>query len=145
MCSPHTASRTICPDCQSKKLTNDPDSELKKLAPKLAQEPIKVPDPKLSIVPAALPVPTADQRMGIRNLLDKHFDDSAGRFLDGMSDRAIGEKVGIGAAVVKQIREAAYGPEKNDPEIDWLMNELELIKARVKTFHERLDEVLRRK
>lgn len=62
--------------------------------------------------------PTQDQRLRIRALLDKHFDDAKGFYLDGYSDQRIGAEVNVPWAIVQKIREAAYGPIKGDPELD---------------------------
>lgn len=72
---------------------------------------------------------TNDQRVLIRNLLDKHFDDAVGTYLDSMSDAAIAEKAGVPRVVVERIREAAYGPIKVDPEIQAIRTELAALKA----------------
>lgn len=53
---------------------------------------------------------TSDQRLAIRALLDKHFDDKAGVYLDGQTDERIAEAVKVPRIHVERIREAAYGP-----------------------------------
>ena len=58
--------------------------------------------------------PTQDQRLAIRNLLDRHFDDKAGCYIDGYSDQMIGKEAGVPWAMVTTIREAAYGPIRQD-------------------------------
>ena len=60
--------------------------------------------------------PTIEERIKIRNLLDQHFDDSAGYYLDDMSDQKIGAEVNVPWAIVARMREAAYGPIRTDPE-----------------------------
>lgn len=65
---------------------------------------------------------TQEQRMKIRSLLDKHFDDKEGCYLPGddgsaMSDQAIGTAVGVPWGEVTKIREAAYGRIMVDPAI----------------------------
>lgn len=89
--------------------------------------------PKQEATMATPPIPireaTNDQRVLIRNLLDKHFDDAVGTFLDGMSDAAIAEKAAVPRVVVERIREAAYGPIKVDPEIQAIRTELAAVKA----------------
>jgi hypothetical protein len=74
----------------------------------------------------AVPNPTAtsDQRMRVWGYLDKHFDDSAGLYLDGMSDQKIAEAVKVPRIIVERMREAAYGPIRINPEIVALRNEL---------------------
>ncbi len=92
--------------------------------------------------PAALPVPTTEQRAAIRNLLDHHFDDGIGRFLDGMSDQKIAEKLGLPAVHVKTIREAAYGPEKADPELVNHQTEVERLSRDLASVKARLEKAL---
>jgi hypothetical protein len=80
---------------------------------------------------------TQAQRMQIRSLLDKHFDDKEGCYLvsdDGapMSDQAIGSMVGVPWGEVTKIREAAYGKILVDPAIAALraqMDELHRVVA----------------
>ena len=60
---------------------------------------------------------TPQERVKIRAMLDKHFDDSAGQWLDGYSDQRAGEEIGVPWALLTRIREAAYGPIRVDPEI----------------------------
>lgn len=105
--------RTYCPQCAGpRKKVETPKPE----AP--------VPTPPIPIREA-----TNDQRVLIRNLLDKHFDDAVGTFLDGMTDATIAEKAGVPRVVVERIREAAYGPIKVDPEIQAIRTELTALKA----------------
>lgn len=68
--------------------------------------------------------PTADQRLQIRSALDKHFDDSKGRYLEGMTDEKIAEHLKVPRIFVTNIREAAYGPLLSNPEIDALREEI---------------------
>lgn len=148
----------LCPKCQAKKLPNNPEEDLAKFAQRQAAA-LNPPNPigdtpmaatesqseeqivitKLSLVPRA---PTVEQRAKIRNLLDNHFDDSIGRFLDGMSDRAIGEKVNVPAVVVRQIREAAYGAEKADPELASLADAIERMEKDLVALKDRVAKAL---
>lgn len=59
-----------------------------------------------------------EHRLRIRDLLDKHFDDSLGRYLDGYSDQKVADEVMVPRAHVEGIRETAYGPIRNPPELD---------------------------
>lgn len=67
---------------------------------------------------------TPQERVKIRAVLDKQFDDGAGCWLDGYSDQKAGEEVGVPWAIVTRIREAAYGPIRVDPEVAGLRAEL---------------------
>lgn len=78
--------------------------------------------------------PTPDQRMKIRGFLDKHFDDAAGVYLDGVSDHKIAEQVGVARRVVETMRETAYGPIRVAPEIMELRNELANARNQIEQF-----------
>jgi hypothetical protein len=67
---------------------------------------------------------TQQERLKIRAILDKHFDDNAGCWLDGYSDQKAGEEAAVPWAIVTRIREAAYGPIRVDPEVAGLRAEL---------------------
>jgi len=67
---------------------------------------------------------TPQERVKIRAVLDKSFDDAAGCWLDGYSDQKAGEEIGVPWAIVTRIREAAYGPIRVDPEVAGLRAEL---------------------
>ncbi|MFM2150274.1 MAG: hypothetical protein RLZZ187_2580 [Pseudomonadota bacterium] len=68
--------------------------------------------------------PTQQERIKIRQVLDQHFDDEAGCWLNGYSDQKAGEEIGLPWAMVTRIREAAYGPIRVDPEVAALRAEL---------------------
>lgn len=70
---------------------------------------------------------TINQKAAVRLLLDKHFDDAAGQYLDGYTDQKIGAEASVPWASVKQLRELAYGPLREPAE-------LEKLRADVKAF-----------
>ena len=110
---PKKHGRTYCPKCAgARKAQAAPNHEAPMTTP-----------------PIPIREATNDQRVLIRNLLDKHFDDAVGTFLDGMSDAAIAEKAAVPRVVVERILEAAYGPIKVDPEIQAIRTELAAVKA----------------
>lgn len=118
---PFRKTNVHCPKCKGKgQKANDPDSELRKVVP-MTVTPIKpatVPAAQVSSLAATPPEvrePTPDQRVAIRGLLDKHFDDSAGMYLDAMTDQRVAELAGVPRLVVERLREAAYGPIRVDP------------------------------
>lgn len=115
---PFRRSVSYCPACRVRP-KNDPNSELKKVIPMA-----KAPEPVAAIREA-----TPQQRTTIRNYLDKHFDDAAGTYLDGMSDQKIAEAVNVPRMIVERMRDTAYGPIKVDPEIQAIRTELATIKA----------------
>jgi hypothetical protein len=75
--------------------------------------------------------PTIEERIKIRTMLDKHFDDSTGTYLDGMSDQVIGQSENIPWAIVAKIREAAYGPIRTDPEVVALTRRIEQLTSQL--------------
>ena len=94
--------KTFCPKCLQQKPKTDTDSELRKV----------VTMPPTLVLPKE---PTPDQRLAVRNMLDKSFDDKAGMYLDGMTDQVIAERAGVPRVIVERIREVGYGPIKVDP------------------------------
>ena len=105
------------------------------------------PDPKPQAKPPPAEVPpmtdqqpreaSPQERVKIRSILDKHFDDGAGQWLDGYSDQRAGEEIGVPWALVTRIREAAYGPIRVDPELAAVKTELIQIGRELTTLTER--------
>lgn len=135
--------RTMCPGCQ-KRHPNDVDSELQKVVPMPVLNKvlpmIQTPQPK---------EPTSDQRVMIRNHLDKHFDDKLGCYYDGMTDQKIADAAGVGRAVVERLREVGYGPIRMDPEetamrgeISDLKSEASQLQGKINALAARLDKHL---
>lgn len=98
-------------------------AELKR--PALQAAIVPLPQPKESApvtsAPPSSPQPRAlspDERAKVRRELDAHFDDSVGMYLGGENDQRIGERLGLPWAAVAQMREAAYGPIRTDPEVE---------------------------
>jgi hypothetical protein len=116
---PWKKNRCYCPKCAGpqSKPKNNPDSEIRKVIP-------------LSISPVPREV-TADQKQRTRALLDKHFDDGVGMYLDGMSDQRVAEVVGVPRVIVEQIRDAAYGPIKVDPMLAETRQEIAALKQKI--------------
>lgn len=83
----------------------------------------------IALVPAPARKLNADERLQVRGLLDKHFDDSKGEYLDDVSDAKIGEMVNVPWALVSAIREAAYGPIRVDPEFTALTKRVDVLDA----------------
>lgn len=72
-----------------------------------------------------------EERTRVRALLDGHFDDAVGRYIDGYSDQRIGAELDIPWLRVQEIRELAYGPIKEDPVVVELREELSIIRKRL--------------
>jgi DNA-directed RNA polymerase subunit RPC12/RpoP len=107
-----------------------------------AKRDVEAQSPKMFIVPkedtmavasaATLPVLTHHQRTRIRDLLDKHFDDKVGAYLDSYSDQRIGQELSVPWLSVRGIREAAYGEIKRDPEVDALHRMMDDVKTSIR-------------
>lgn len=130
--------KVYCPDCKVTATTNDVNSELRNIdidLPAIVSAPAQQQEMELasaSVVTALTVAPprpiTTDERVGVRNALDMHFDDKKGVYLDDMSDAAIAAKLGIPRIHVETIRESAYGPIKIDAETAAIFKEIEDLK-----------------
>jgi hypothetical protein len=140
----------LCPACLAAKPPNDTDSELTKRMSRMAaaavspfpQQPA-APNPAPAPVPASPPKPTPtsvlasaspDQRRKVRLALEEHFDDKSGTYLGGMNDQRIADAVGIPRAIVEGLREAAFGPIRENPAITKLRDELAGFAERLETW-----------
>lgn len=87
-------------------------------------------------IPKADPVPpvgalTPDQRRKVREHLDEQFDDVKGQYTAGWSDQEIGRRVNVPWALVKDLREAAYGELMEAPEVAGLRLDIARVEARL--------------
>lgn len=121
-------SRATCPRClAASRARAKGESPAPKPIPPAMVARAAIPAPTETTMPDPKPVmreATPQERVKIRGVLDKHFDDGAGCWLDGYSDQKAGEEVGVPWAIVTRIREAAYGPIRVDPEVVGLRAEL---------------------
>lgn len=116
--------RCKCPRHVSKRNATDTDSELRKHEAKM----------KNGVVPLPAPVPrepTPDQRALIRKLIEKHFDEDRGCYLDGYDDEKVAVEAASPRAVVEKMRDAAYGPIKVSQEMLGLERDLAACKKRL--------------
>lgn len=67
---------------------------------------------------------TVDEKVKVRNLLDRFFDDAAGNYIGGYSDQRIGEECSVPWASIAALRDMAYGPLKSNPEVEAIRAEL---------------------
>ena len=140
--------KVLCPDCRkAPAYRTRRDAELDSVVMTALPAPLTIEGHAEEVVKEAAFMPkelTQDQRMQIRNLLDKHFDDKAGCYLVGddgtaESDQSIGETVGIPWGEVTKIREAAYGKILIDPVVASLRSQLAGIEAEVAKIRHALD------
>jgi len=61
---------------------------------------------------------TANEKARVRRLLDSHFDDQLGRYIDNYDDERVSKETNIPRAFVSEYRELAYGPLKADPAVE---------------------------
>jgi len=122
--------RVLCPGCLQEK------------HPRRLHAVTKIPATTPETKPAAAPParPSADPkdatpevRAKIRRMLDGHFDEGKGCYIDGYSDQKIGQELNIPWAIVANLREIGYGPIRVDPAVAAL--EAELAEARNQRNH----------
>ena len=117
-CDAWFATATRCPACLSRKSAGEkPNKDIK-----MTDKPREI---------------THGERMKIRAILDKHFDDAAGYWLDSYSDQRAGEEAGVPWAHVTKIREAAYGPIRLDPALMALKEEVSTLAREMATLVEK--------
>ncbi|MBF0326904.1 MAG: hypothetical protein HQL42_17785 [Alphaproteobacteria bacterium] len=143
-CDKNRPRRTLCPDCKARPRVA-PKPELSKspvpLRPVVTKPvfPIVMETPMTSVRPA-----TPDERMRIRHKLDEVFDDSKGMYLDGYSDQRVADGLNLPRKMIEQIREAAYGPIRTDPEIEQLRTDIASLVSQASTLANRLADVEKR-
>ena len=74
---------------------------------------------------------TPAERHQVRLKLDNHFDDAVGRYIDGYSDQRVGAELDIPWATIRDIRELAYGPLREDDRVVALRLDLDKVKQQV--------------
>lgn len=131
--------RCYCPKHKNQKRRVDPEALIKKLpALRTPAAPMEV---KMATTIAGTPgilgvaagEPTTADKGRIRQLLDKHFDDSKGMYIDGYTDQRIGQELNLPWGAVAKVREAAYGPLKQDPEVASIKSEISRITSQLNT------------
>ncbi len=120
-----------CPACTASKRKRNT-----KVIP--MSEKAAVPAPAAAMMPRHL---TPDEKAQVRRLLDANFDDTKGLYLDGYSDRRIGEECKVPASSVAHLRELAYGSIRSDPEVEALRRDIEALQQRAATLSEDLGRV----
>lgn len=114
----HGSTRAECPRCQNQRRERAKGEK---------------PGPKAEVImlqPVTKPL-TPDQRLRIRALLDKHFDDGAGRYLDGYTDQRVADELKVARVHVETIREAAYGAIRVPPEMEAAERAVAALEARL--------------
>lgn len=133
----HKPTAVFCPKCQGP--TKKPENALLNLPSN------NIPETKvieMTVKPVEIRQPTNEERVRIRNYLDKSFDDAAGCYLDDMNDARIAELVGVPRVVVERLRETAYGPLLLTPEMVKLRVEMGTLKEDIARLTARAAELL---
>lgn len=108
---------------------------------------VPMPDPtprRIQAVPDKPREATQTERLHIRALLDKTFDDGVGSYLSGYSDEKVAEELKVPRIFVERIREAAYGPIRVDPELAAIKQEMAGLLANQRELAERLAALAKR-
>jgi hypothetical protein len=128
---PYSKKGCICPNCNKRGHPKQP----KPIQP--SQEEVVEVQAQLSLSPtqedvddmqATLRDLTPDERARVRHLLDHHFDDTSGRYLEGYTDKKVGEEANVPWAAVKKLRDAAYAPLREDERLTEIRDELDKLK-----------------
>jgi hypothetical protein len=119
-----------CPKCVAKRAArrHDPDELLKRRQKEMATvTPIKpgadVPKVASDEAVAAVREPTMREMRDIMAALDSHFDDKAGAYAKGWTDRRIAEELNLPMAMVTRIRREAFGELRAATDIEALRAE----------------------
>ena len=74
---------------------------------------------------------TSDERQKVRHLLDTYFDDKVGGYIENYTDQRIGRECEVPWATVREIRETAYGPIREDARLAAIKGELARLEKQV--------------
>ncbi|MCW2242214.1 hypothetical protein [Azospirillum canadense] len=122
--------RTKCPACAKPKRASRAESHPEQNVVTLRQEPENMKQNTAQKPAEAVREPTLDEAAAIVKKLDECFED--GRYLDGGSDRKVGETLGLPWALVAKVREKFRGPIKEDPAVVSLRADIDRVEATVK-------------
>lgn len=113
---PYHKRGNLCPKCQKGEQVMPQKPTLVAVQPEvqMAQTPIQGPRTGL----------TTEERFKVRQLLDQHFDDKLGAYLNQYSDQRIGMELELPWKLVFDLREMAYGPIREDPRIAQIRNDM---------------------
>lgn len=73
----------------------------------------------------------SDERGRVRHLLDKYFDDKVGGYIENYTDQRIGRECDVPWATVREIRETAYGPIREDARLTAIKVEIDRLEKQV--------------
>lgn len=137
--APLRSERATCPRCLA--------ARKRRAAGESPSTVVMATTPSAEIILMAQPSPvtprplTADQRLKIRALLDKQFDDAKGCYLDGYSDQRVATEADVPRIHVESIREAAYGPIRENPEAAKLRADVQALRKDIAALEARLADL----
>lgn len=74
-----------------------------------------MPEPKAVTMADPPPISTLEERRRIRDALDAHYDEGAGRYRSSFSDKALAATLNVPEKWVRDLREAmGFGPDVNE-------------------------------
>lgn len=133
------AGHATCPECSQRKALKDFGMEahepMAKPVETVKDSPPPVVTPEVTQI-SPLRSPTTEQRIQIRHLLEKNFDEELGCYVGGYSDEKIAEELGIPRVLVERAREYAYGPIKVTQAQLEVRRRFEELAARITTLEE---------
>lgn len=137
----------ICPRCQAGK---KPMSPAARRAAFCAINDVERKPPENNVMSAApaVRIATAEERRRIREALEDHYDEDAGRYRSSFSDKALAAKLDVPLKWVADLRDACgYGPDRSEA-TDQRNAEIETLKLEIAKLQadliERFDELERR-
>ncbi len=140
---PFSKKGCICPNCNKRGHPKQP----KPIQPS-QEEAVEVSSPEPFIqedvddMQTTLRDLTPDERARVRHLLDHHFDDTRGRYLEGYTDKRVGEEANVPWAAVKKLRDAAYATLREDERMTELRDEMDKLRAKNATAVEEVSNKL---
>lgn len=113
----------VCPRCQQGKPPMSPAARraaflaingARSSAPH-TRKAAPMPDVKAAPMADPPPISTLEERRCIRDALDEHYDEGAGRYRSSFSDKALAAKLNVPVKWVRDLREAmGFGPDANE-------------------------------
>ena len=83
---------------------------------------------------------TANEKARMRRLLDIHFDDQLGRYIDNYDDERVAKETNIPRKYVTEYRELAYGPLKADPAVEAVKAEVAALRKELSNLNDIVED-----
>lgn len=134
-----------CPACEAKRKASNAKTTWLKEAEKIHTTEAKMAEKSATVTDLRSPTPA--QRREIHQHLLSFYDVNAGRYQDKATDKTIAGMIGGGCMPgwVAEIREADYGPDGGNAEIDAILAEIEAMRkdmgGKIDALQKRIDAV----